>query len=112
MGEMLQDLSVFATAHQDSVSMIGGTGAIIIALAYARLIKSLGTADPRVAGLLLHAAQLRRWCMIWLVTVPGLCCSCGKNCAIVDRCGWSAEVNTERSSRGIDEDLQSCIETL
>jgi hypothetical protein len=44
--------------------------------------------------------------MRWLVTVPGLCCSCGKNCAIVDCCGWSAEVNTERSSRDTDKNLQ------
>jgi hypothetical protein len=50
--------------------------------------------------------------MRWLVTVPGLCCSCGKNCAIVDCCGWSAEVNTERSSRATDKDLQLCIEVV
>jgi hypothetical protein len=46
------------------------------------------------------------------VTVPGLCCSCGKNCAIVDCCGWAAEVHTGRSSRDTDKDLQLCIEIV
>jgi hypothetical protein len=107
MDEMLQDLNAFATTHQDPVSITGGYWSRHNCTSVCKAGQKLG-----FRGLLLHAAQLKRWCMRWLVIVPGLCCSCGKNCAIVDCCGWAAEVNTERSSRDTYKDLQLCIEIL